>query len=120
MKQIPEQELLDLLNKTEEERQKWFLDHDMLFVLAEKEEQWTLYETEADLADRLWERANKTYLKESMVIIYQREVRPNIVFNIVTAGRFYEDSRNWFLYDAKSIHRIVAAIIAIQRAGQER
>jgi len=123
-KPIPEAELLGLLTKTEEEREQVFVKYGLLksrrvsHVLTQNvtsmeihairnkdiNRELFVHETEADLAERLWKKA-KSHL--TLNILHE-----------VFGGDSYELMINW-IRDAEPIHRIVAAIIALQRVGVE-
>ena len=96
---IPKNELLALLDKTEQERALWLKDKG---ILSYRCRATAIDETLADLAERLWKRALHVNLDFAMRIVADKLA--------VDFDRF------WKMY-YKSIHRIDAAIIALQRAG---
>lgn len=71
------------------------------------------YESLADLAERLWKLAcEHAELSNAMDEIYPIKSCFN---GPETRCRFYQ----WWLFDTTSIHRIVAALIALRRSGVE-
>ena len=113
---IPEEELLALIDKTEEEQYNWLAENKVLKPDATV----VLYlchigrpESLADLADRLWKRANiKTIFPIATVYEY---MYPEI--EVTQANRC--SMMEWLAMDALPIHRIIAAIIAIHRSGEK-
>jgi hypothetical protein len=102
---ITEQEILDLLEKTEQEQINLFASRHILIKRTNCVSPCGLiYESLADLAERLWEKArDRSELDQVMAQISRN-----------CGQRAWVD---FFAYKAKPIHRIVAAIIALKRAG---
>jgi hypothetical protein len=121
MKTIPEDELLDLLNKAESEAIEWLSHHDHIILdcvekfsfLDGKVHKVPVWESLADCAERLWEKAKiKTIFP--IAAVYEH-LYPEIEVNQANRCSMME----WLAMDSKPIHRIVAAIIALQRSGVE-
>jgi hypothetical protein len=108
---IPERELLELIGKTEQEQVDYLVESKFIRFLPctqYKASGVVRMESLADLADRLWQEAIE-------------KAEPEISCSMAQISRIC-GKRAWvdfFAYSAKPIHRIIAAIIALQRAGVE-
>jgi hypothetical protein len=115
----PEQELLELPKKTEEEQRRFLRVNKITSIRYPVEcvqcgEDLSVHhkveESLADLAERLWEKAfTKAYKKllSTMLHVYSLQ-------RAVSASESF-----FWMFEAKPINRIVAALIALQRAGVE-
>lgn len=99
---LKKSELLELLTKTEEEQNDWIRDAQLLITMNAC--------CTARLAERLWEKAKYDLTFEIIKLV---SVTGKILLE--SASRF--DIFYWLGMESKPIHRIVAALIALRRAG---
>lgn len=104
-----EQELLDLLGMTEDEARSYLFHKGILLDRIECDVcDHKILESLADCAERLREKATlyRVTFTQAMQDVFDLEDQNNSLFN-------------FWVFDATTIHRIVAALIAIKRAGGE-
>lgn len=111
MKTIPKDELLALVEKDDGDCFIFFFDRGFIETHTCDWCENQTSESLADLAERLWEKAT------SCEVITSLHIACGIVSGINSCDN--DIVRGWFFVYAKPIHRIVAAIIALQRAGVE-
>jgi hypothetical protein len=142
---IPEQELLELPKKTEEEQAKWLSDKYILKsspvylrptftglgdrdgvceeTLAGDTTWNQRLESLADLAERLWKKAREIKLCEGGDLLTALCDVAGVMENRKKCTQCGHESSAGSVFfwatDADAIHRIVAALIALQRAGVE-
>jgi hypothetical protein len=116
---IPENELLDLLDKTKQEQKQWAIDKYLVKVIGSTggADDETVYESLADLAERLWEMAylaniHSPLLDNAIVRIYENTTGIRVISKADKITML-----TWWLEPKKIIHRTVAALIALGRAG---
>jgi uncharacterized UBP type Zn finger protein len=111
-----EQELLGLLKMTEEEQIKWL---DGKEILAMKHA-YGFTESLADLAERLWRKAREIESDENSYLLTALCDVADFVENRKKCSQcgheLYSGVSFFWATDADAIHRIVAALIALQRA----
>jgi hypothetical protein len=121
----PEQELLGLLKKTEEEQINWLEKNEILKVPARLYDvcDHILFESLADLAERLWKKAREIKLCEGGDLLTALCDVAGVMENRKKCTQCEHESSAGSVFfwatDADAIHRIVAALIALQRAGVE-
>jgi hypothetical protein len=133
---IPEQELLELPKKTEEEQAKWLSDKYILKsspvylrptftglgdrdgvceeTLAGDTTWNQRLESLADLAERLWE---KMWDGKSLGMTWR--ITRDCLLLVGGNTEFEESLMKWWAMFSRPIHRIVAALTALKRAGVE-
>lgn len=120
MKIPPETECMKLLDMTEQEANEWLQDYDHLISDCPEKLSFVngnvikvhVWESLPDLSNRLWKLAVKhlTLPKAIQdVTEYSTGVRP----------MKRESIEAWWIYTSQPIHRIIAALIALGRAGVE-
>lgn len=110
---IPESELLALLDKSEEDVGDYLADKGILTMqhrFCVEHGSVEIAESLADLAERLWERTvEKVGTVNFNNIVEMIAEKTTTIPNAFVFRQFY----------LKPIHRIIAAIIALQRSGEE-
>ena len=115
---IPENELLDLLNKQNFIVNDFMQKHKLLLINRsihiDGKEVW-IRESLTDLAKRLWGRAVR---KGGCCLV-------GVLIELTDKYNFKDDAGNrpdwktWWLFWSEDTHKIVATIIALQRSGEE-
>jgi len=116
---IPAKELWELLEKTEEESEDWLYDKGLIcYVMSgtiAKHDSPLCACCLADLSERLWKQAVENcslLLFESIKDVFYSSAK----WTVKHTTEFIE---RWALYESKSIHRIIAALLALKGAGKE-
>jgi hypothetical protein len=119
----PEQELLDLLNKPECEQIQYFLDNHILKSRETIRDYFIPIVSLADLAECLWKKAREIKLCEGGDLLTALCDVAGVMENRKKCTQCGHESSAGSVFfwatDADAIHRIVAALIALQRAGVE-
>lgn len=104
---IPEEsELIAMLDKTEKEQLRSLQNMGVMVIRPETNESFDYWwESLPDLAERLWEKAKPRLTVHILAMVFNFEDEENLLLN--------------WIRDAKPIHRIVASLIALKRAGVE-
>ena len=104
IEKMTEQELLAVLDMSEDEQFKWLMDND---IVTSEYVKCSRHLILADLAFRLRDEVNNGKMHEAMYLVQQNVKDAPDVLDYATAF--------WGLYHAKPIHWIIAALIAKEK-----